>query len=70
MYHVLFILLIRENGNDEKYSEKGIIYKKKQNKKETNKNKKDADSCYVTACGCRGACISKNEERLNEGPRL
>ena len=29
-----------------------------------------ADSCQVTACGCRSACISKNEERLNEGPRL
>ena len=34
------------------------------------KTKKDANSCYVTACGCRGAYTSKNEERLNEGPRL
>ena len=22
--------------------------------------KEDADSCLVTACGCRGACISRN----------
>ena len=47
---------------------KNDISKETKNKEEA-KTKKDADSCYVPACGCRRACISKNEERLNEGLR-
>ena len=52
----------------QKYSEKAV-YRKEQKKKET-KTKTDADIGEVSGSGCRGACISKNEERLNEGPRL
>ena len=52
----------------QKYSEKETPPKKQ--RKEEAKTKKDEDGCWVSACGCRGACMSTNEERLNEGPRL
>ena len=38
-----------------------------QKKQEINKNKEDTDSCKLTACGCRGACISKNDYMKGRG---
>ena len=52
-YDVLSIL--RGNGN-EWYK----ILGKNDISKDT-RTKEDTDSCWVTACGCRGAYISKND---------
>ena len=52
MYDVLSIL--RRNGNEwYKILGKNDIFK-------DTRTKEDIDSCWVTACGCRGAYISKN----------
>ena len=49
----------RENGNDTKVLGKFDISKDtEKNEFFKNEKRKDADSnCWVTACGCRGACI-------------
>ena len=55
-----------ENGNGTKILRKRNTFLETKNMETT--TEEDTDSSLVTACGCRGACISKNE--LNEGPRL
>ena len=45
----------RGNGNGTESSKIAIIPRNK------NKTKEDVDSCWLTACGCRGACITRND---------
>ena len=54
-YDVLSILIIRENGYDTEYCE--VLGKLQREKRKKQKQEEDADSCWVSACGCRGPCI-------------